>query len=115
MKYTFPLETKYRQTFDFIKSGEKRIETRAGGPKYENIVVGDTVIIECGGDTFERVVRKVQKFESIDKMLEVYKPEDINPLVTTAEELKAKYLLFPGYPERLAQFGIMAFEFETEK
>lgn len=110
MKYIFPFDPKDKDNFDNIKAGIKKIETRAGGPKYENIVVGDSVSFECGGDSFERTITKVTKFNDVDDMLKVYKPKEINTAMNTAEDLKALYRSFPGYTERLEKFGIIAFE-----
>jgi len=54
----------------------------------------------------------VEKFESVDKMLEHHKVQDIDPRLKTPEELKKMYQSFPGYTERLKRYGIMAFELE---
>ena len=110
MKYTLPFDPKDKDSFDKIKAGIKKIETRAGGPKYENIVVGDSIIFECDRDSFERTITKVIKFKGVDEMLNVYKPKEINAAMNTAEDLKALYRSFPGYIERLEKFGIIAFE-----
>ncbi len=109
MKYNLPIETKYRAIFESIRDGKKKIETRACG-KYDNALPGDILEFECGDEKFEKVAKSVRKFKNVDEMLEVYKPNEINPALQTAEELKSLYNEFPGYTERLEKFGIIAFE-----
>ncbi len=110
--YILPVRKIDREVYDLIKSGEKRIETRGGGPKYNNISDGDIVKIKCEGDSFERKVKNVKKFKSIDEMLSNYSVKDIDPRVSTKEELEKMYKSFPNYKERLAKYGIIAFELE---
>lgn len=109
-KYTLPCRQIDRNIYDSIKNGQKKIETRAAGPKYENIKDGDIIVFKCGQDSFERIVKNVRKFKSVDKMLEVYKFKDINPSVKTVKELKAMYNSFPGYKERIKKYGIITFK-----
>jgi ASC-1-like (ASCH) protein len=87
-KHILPIESKDRPIFELLKSGQKKIETRAGGPKYDMIVEGDILIFECKGESFERIATKVQKFKDVDEMLGIYSVEEINPLLKTPEELK---------------------------
>jgi len=109
-RYTLPVRQTDRAIYDLIKSGKKKIETRVAGPKYQNIKDGDLIVFKCGKDSFERLAKKVRKFNSIDQMLKSYNFKDINPLVNTAEELKIMYNSFPGYTQKLEKYGIIAFE-----
>lgn len=108
-KYVLPIRAVDKAVFDFIKSGEKKIETRAAGPKYEHIQKGDILVLKCGRSKFERKVTAVHKFKSVDAMLKKYNPSDIDPRTKTPAELKKMYNSFPGYSLRLKEYGILAF------
>jgi len=110
-KYILPFRQTDRNIYDFIENGQKKIETRIAGPRYENIKDGDIIIFKCGQDRFERIVKNVSKFKSVDKMLEVYKPQDINPDIDNIRDLKLMYNSFSGYREKIKKYGIIAFEF----
>jgi ASC-1-like (ASCH) protein len=109
-KYILPVREADRAIYNLIKSGEKKFETRAGGPKYQNIQKGNIVVLKCGKDRFEKKVAEVHKFKSVKEMLKNYKPSDILPGVKSADELMGLYHSFPGYDERLKKYGIMVFE-----
>lgn len=110
--HTLPFAKDNLNTWRLIKSGKKAVETRAGGPKYIGIKVGDTLIFSCLGKKFSKKVLKITHFKSVSAMLKKYKPNQINPTVTTVKELQAMYDSFPGYKDRLKEFGILAFELE---
>ncbi len=110
--HTLPFAKDNLETWKLIKNGKKKIETRAGGPKYIGIQAGDTLIFSCTGKKFKKVVRTVTHFKTTAAMLKKYNVLDINPTITSSEELKAMYDSFPGYRERLKEFGILAFELE---
>jgi len=109
-KYILPIRQVDRTTYDLIESGEKRVETRAAGPRYKDIKDRDMVVFKCGNDSFERIVKKAQKFKSVDEVLNHYDVKDINPRVNTIEELKSMYNSFPSYTEKIKKYGIIAFE-----
>ncbi|MBU1255762.1 ASCH domain-containing protein [Patescibacteria group bacterium] len=109
-KYILPIRQIDRVTYNLIESGEKRVETRAAGPRYKDIKNRDIVVFKCGKDSFERIVKKVQKFKSVDEMLDHYDVKDINPRVSTIEELKSMYNSFYSYTEKIRKYGIIAFE-----
>ena len=46
-RWVLPIRQADRLVFDLLKSGQKKIETRAGG-KYDGIKAGDTVVYTCG-------------------------------------------------------------------
>ncbi|MBU1177342.1 MAG: hypothetical protein V1901_00410 [Patescibacteria group bacterium] len=109
-KYILPVRQADRNIYDFIKNGQKKVETRIAGPKYENIKDGDIIIFKCGQDKFERIVKNVCKFKSVDKMLKVYNPQDINPNIDNIKDLKLMYDSFSGYKEKIKKYGIIAFK-----
>lgn len=110
--HTLPFAKDNLETWKLIKNGKKAVETRAGGPKYIGIQTGDTLIFSCLGKKFSKTITKVSHFKTISAMLKKYKPSEINPNVSTAKELQVMYDSFPGYKERLKEFGILAFELE---
>jgi len=112
-KYILPVREVDRAVYDLIKSGRKKLETRAGGPRYQHIKKGDTVVLKCGKDSFEKTVTKVHKFKSVKEMLKRHKPSEIDPRFQSAEELIALYHSFPNYDERLKKYGVIAFELKN--
>lgn len=99
-----------RQIFEEIKSGKKKVETRAGSSKYSNIQKGDVLKFICGKNSFEKEVSKVINFKTISALLKKYKPEQINPTLTTKKETEEMYYSFPNYREKIKKFGLLAFE-----
>ena len=111
-KYSLIFAEANKDTFDFIRSGKKKIETRAGTVKYQKIKAGDILVMSCLGKKFEKKVKKVFHFASIKELLKKYTPNQINPAIRTEKELTNKYHSFPNYKEKIAQFGLLAFELE---
>lgn len=109
-RYILPIRGVDRDIYELIKSGKKKIETRAGSPKYKDIKDGDTIIFRCGKDSFERTAIKVKIFKSVEHLLKVYNYKDIDPRALGAAELKKLYNSFSGYKEKIKKFGIIAFE-----
>lgn len=99
-----------RDIFYAIRNGIKKVETRAGSKKYQNIEVGDVLILSCGDEKIEKTVIRLSKFNTITDLLLFYKPEEIVPGVYIKEELEKIYHSFPGYEEKIKEFGIVAFE-----
>ena len=99
-----------KDTFDFIKSGKKKIETRASTSKYQKIKAGDILVLSCAGKKLEKKVEKVFHFASIKKLLKKYTPNQINPTLHSKKELTDKYYSFPNYKEKIKRFGLIAFE-----
>lgn len=96
--------------FDAIKTGKKKVETRAATEKYRRIVAGDKIILICGENKLEKRIRKAQIFKTIAVLLKKYSVKSINPAVESAEELRKLYYSFPGYREKLKKFGLIALE-----
>jgi ASC-1-like (ASCH) protein len=107
--YTLPFLEADRTTFEFIQHGIKKIETRAGSPEYLKIKEGDTLVFTCGEDSVTRTVKKVSHAESEEHLFFMFKTEQINPQALSYDELRQKYASFPGYPERIKEYGILAF------
>ncbi len=101
-----------RDGFEAIRSGFKPIETRAASPKYRNVVAGDSLVITCVKDKFTKRVKSVRHFPSLDSMFAELEIKKIDPFSSTVEEAKRRYDSFPGYKQKLAEFGIIAFELE---
>lgn len=101
-----------RATFNDIREGRKRVETRAATVKYRNIAPGDTIVFVCGSDRFERTVNTVEHFASVDDLLKKHAVQDINAAAATPHELKAMYDGFPGYSEKITEFGLLAMTLE---
>lgn len=99
-----------RDIFEGIKSGKKKVETRAATDKYRAIKVGDKVILMCGKNKFEKEVKKVKIFKTIAALLKVYKPAQINPGLKTVKETREMYYSFPKYKEKIQKHGLVAFE-----
>mgnify|MGYP001572091650 FL=1 len=101
-----------RDIFKDIRSGKKRVETRAATVKFRNIKSGDVVVFVCGGDKFERKVKSTQIFKDIKILLKSYKIRDIAPRLSSEKDLIKMYHSFPGYEEKIAKFGLIALRFE---
>lgn len=111
-KYLLRFAKQNLATWEHIKSGEKDIETRAGTVKYTSIKSGDTLTLSCNGKKLYKKVKKVTYFKTIAGLVKKYNPERINPGVKTLKEMQAMYYSYPRYKEKIAQFGILAFELE---
>lgn len=111
--YTLRFRAINRDTFDAIRRGSKKVETRAATVRYRDIEGGDAVVFVCGKDKFERRVKRAMIFKTITAMLKAYRVSDIAPKLSTAEELRAKYYTFPGYSEKIKKFGLIALELES--
>lgn len=99
-----------KETFEFIRSGKKKVETRAGTVKYQRIQAGDMLMLCCGKDHIEKKAKKVVHFKSIATLIKAYKPGIINPGAKTLKDMEAMYYSYPGYKEKIKEFGILAFE-----
>lgn len=107
----FRIGHKNRNIFEALRTGAKKVETRAATYRYKNLQNGDKVSFLCAGERLEKEVVSVAHFDSIDSLLKKYKPTDINPDTETKEQLVKMYHSFPGYEEKIKEFGIVALEF----
>ena len=111
-KHRLQFAAKNKETWQFIKEGKKKVETRAGTVKYQRVSAGDILVLCCAGKHFEKKVKKVSHVKSISALLKKYKPGLINPGVKTQKEMEAMYFSYPGYQDKIKEFGILAFELE---
>jgi len=99
-----------KDTFQAIKIGKKKVETRAGTPKNAKIKMGDTLKFLCGKESFEKKVVKIKHFKNIKAILKEYKPQEINPKLKTEGETIDMYYSFLNYREKIKKHGLIAFE-----
>lgn len=109
-KYTLRFRAVNKDIFDDIKSGKKAVETRAASTKYKNIKAGDSLILVCGTQKFEKKIRKATIFKSITAMLKKYRVKQIMPNLSTQKELESAYYSYSGYREKIKKSGLIAFE-----
>ena len=93
-----------------IKSGRKKVETRAATIKYRNIKKGDLVILACGKERFQKTVKRTRIFKTITSMTKVYPPNKIMPDVYSVRELRWACYSYSGYREKIKKFGLVALE-----
>jgi ASC-1-like (ASCH) protein len=111
-QYTLRFRAVNKDTFENIKSGKKKVETRAASQKYKDIQKGDTIVLSCGAKKYSMKVKKSRVFKSIPAMLKVYRVKDIEPNFRTMSELREAYYSYPNYKEKIKQFGLVALELE---
>jgi ASC-1-like (ASCH) protein len=99
-----------RDIFEAIRSGKKKIETRAATVKYKNIKKGDVLVFVCGNKRFSRIIKEVKFFKSVGSMLKVFKVQDIMPNLDSKADLERAYFSYPGYKEKIKKFGLIAFK-----
>ncbi len=109
-KYVLRFGVANKYSLDAIKEGRKKIETRAATKRYRNIKAGDVVVLTCGAQRFEKIVRSAHIYKTIRALLRSHKPKEINPKASTEAELIDIYYSFPGYREKIKEFGIIALE-----
>lgn len=97
-------------SFEALRRGAKRIETRAATEKYRRIHAGDILVFVCGKKKFERKVSKASVFKSISAMLRKYRVKDIMPDRFSQKELENAYYSYTGYQDKIQQCGLVAFE-----
>ncbi|OGN03461.1 MAG: hypothetical protein A2651_01680 [Candidatus Yanofskybacteria bacterium RIFCSPHIGHO2_01_FULL_42_12] len=99
-----------RSNFLDIKSGKKKIETRAATTKYRDIKKGSLLVFVCGKEKFEKTVKKAKIFKTISSMVKVYPPNKIMPDISSVRELRKAYFSYPRYKEKIKKFGLVALE-----
>ncbi len=111
-KITLRFRAINKEFFQAIKTGRKKIETRAATIKYKNIKSGDLVEFVSGKQRFSRTVKSSKIFKNIGSMTKVHKLTDIMPNAKSTKDLEKSYNSFPGYREKLKKFGIIALKFK---
>lgn len=101
-----------RDIFEAIRTGAKKVETRAATKKFRNIKRGDAVVLVCGKNRMEKQVKKAEIFKTIGALLKKYAVKEINPACATEKELREMYYSFPDYKEKIEKHGLIALELE---
>lgn len=109
-KHILRFNKKNYQTFDQIRKGSKKVETRAASPKYQSVKKGDILVLTCAGEKLEKIVKKTLHIKSIPTLYKRYKITAINPHITSTKEAYEIFYKYPGYREKIKEFGLMAFE-----
>jgi ASC-1-like (ASCH) protein len=104
------LRSKDSSIYNDIVTGRKTVETRAATSKNRKIVRGDTIKFVIGKDSVVHRVQSVQHFDSVDEMLKVISLSHILPDAHSLEDALRVYDSFPGYKDKIKQYGILAFE-----
>ncbi len=110
MKHRLVFRAGDKAEFQTIVDGRKLVETRAATPKYRKVEVGDTLVISCGGEQVEKEVRHVSIYDSIDSLLANENLHDVMPLVADEAEARKVWRSYPGYDEKIAKYGIVAWQ-----
>jgi ASC-1-like (ASCH) protein len=95
-------------SFEAIRDGRKTVETRAASVRYAGIQKGDTLVMCCGRDKFEKTVKHVRHFGSIDDLLAEVPMVLVNPDAESKQDIYKMYQSYPGYEQKIAQHGLMA-------
>jgi ASC-1-like (ASCH) protein len=101
-----------KDNFEAIRDGRKRVETRAGSPRYQKIAAGDVLVFSCAGNQLEKTVREVVSVSSVDELFSKFALADVFPEAKDIEEAKATYHSYSGYREKIATYGLLAFVLE---
>ena len=113
-RWVLPMRVGDHGIFEAIRSGEKSIETRAGG-RYDAIEVGDTLEFRCGPDRLAKLVKSIQRFDSAEDLFRSIPRSAVLPEASTDEAAIKTILSFTGNAERIAERGILAFEMEEKE
>jgi ASC-1-like (ASCH) protein len=101
-----------RKNFQAIKDGLKKVETRAATPKYQKIKEGDYLRIVCGEDEIIKKVKSTKRYSSINDLFSRISLTNVMPYVATIDEARSEYYSYPNYKEKIAEFGLVAFELD---
>lgn len=96
------------KSFDAIVDGRKTVETRAATPKYRKVAVGDELVVRCGEDTITKVVKRVEIYLGVDELVAAVGLNNVMPLVENVEQAKQEWYSYPGYRDKIAQHGLVA-------
>ncbi|OGN02854.1 MAG: hypothetical protein A2657_02160 [Candidatus Yanofskybacteria bacterium RIFCSPHIGHO2_01_FULL_44_110b] len=91
-KYTLRFRAVNKDIFLNIKSGRKTVETRAASEKYRNIQSGDSVVLVCGKDRFQKKVKKAKIFTTVRSLLRSYNLKRIMPELNSEKNGKKNYI-----------------------
>ena len=110
------IRAKNRIIFSQIKSGRKKVETRAPGftktgKNFSHVKKGDTLLFICGKARLRKKVKKVQRFRTVEVFFKKVNQKLVWPHLKerTLENIKKQYYIYPGYKERIKKYGLVAF------
>ncbi len=106
--YKLKIRAVDKDIFDAIKSGRKRIETRAATENYRKIGKGDTIVFVCGKKSLKKKIAGVKSYKSIGAVFKDYKIKDIFPSLSTIGEARRAYFSFPGYRDKIKKYGLIS-------
>ncbi|MEK7560267.1 MAG: ASCH domain-containing protein [Patescibacteria group bacterium] len=112
-KYTLRFRAVNKDIFLDIKSGKKVVETRAATKKYKDIAAGDTIVLVCGKEQFEKKVKKAKIFKNIKALIKAYPIKKIMPHLSSEKELQEAYYSYPDYKEKIRKDGLIALELKN--
>lgn len=110
MKHTLRFRAVNKDIFLDIKSGKKTVETRAATEKYRNIKNGDILVLSCGNEKFEKIVKQARMYKTIGSLVKAYPIKKIMPNISSEKELQNAYYSYPNYKEKIKKFGLVALE-----
>jgi ASC-1-like (ASCH) protein len=102
-----------KRNFDEIREGLKVVETRAATERYRNIRAGDSLVFVCGKRKLKKRIVRVRRFNSIAALFKAIPLKRVFPSLRTIADTRQAYFSYSGYKEKIAKFGIVAFELET--
>lgn len=108
LTYKLKIRGQDKNIFEAIKSGKKKIETRAATGKYRTVKEDDILEFFCGKDKFRKKVKSAEIFKTIGALLKKYKLQQINPNIKIEKELWQMYCDFPNYREKIKKYGLVA-------
>ena len=108
--WTLRFRAKDKKNFEEVRTGLKEYETRAATVKYRPIEVGDELIFTCDGDKFSKVITQKFHWPTIDAMVKEVPFKKIMPSVASLEAMKKAYASYPGYEDKIKQFGLLGFK-----
>lgn len=81
--------------FSHIRSGAKTVEGRKKSPTWENIRVGDVIVIKCNTESFNVVVTNIVEYHGEDPLTAYLLGEGISnclPGIVSLSDARAVYL-----------------------
>lgn len=108
MKHRLVFRASDQAEFETIVDGRKTVESRAATPRYRKVEAGDTLAINCGKDTITKVVKRVEIYPGIDELVAAVGLSNVMPLVKNVKQAKQEWYSYPGYRDKIAQHGLVA-------
>ncbi len=108
--YTLRFRAVDTSNFDDLEVGVKSIETRAGSKRYCQVNTGDQLTIVCGKERLIKIVKKAHYFKTLGALLKTLPLKKIMPHLNTDAEARKQWNSYPGYKDRIKEFGIVAWE-----